>query len=212
MKANFIFAAVITFTCFLLSPSVSDAGIYQCKDEDGRTAFSDQPCDNGDTKTIEPHKNILEPYVSGRISGLDHSFPLRHGVALWDKNEQTIKLILTKSPLSETQSELAVIGDWSFLEEHKPQGLAEITLFFKSSKPSYKSLRTMRSSFYGINQSKEENADKAFIRNHGGEDVAGHVNKLNYVEENKTHWISFASQEMSPEIRWNISLTLPIKN
>lgn len=201
------FLTISALSSSLFLAPTAYAKIYQCEDEDGRTVFSDQPCKNGVSKEIEQMETILEAFVSGRITQDDNGFPLRHGIALWNRETKEMKLILTKNQLSATHIEQAIIDDWTFLEEHKSEGLGEVILFFKSAKPSFKQLRAMRSSFYGLTP---ETVEKPLIKNHGGNDVIGHVHKLEVHKEDQTRWVSFASQEMTPEIRWNINLILPI--
>ena len=44
--------------------------------------------------------------------------------------------------------------------------------------------------------------------NHGGEDIIGHVNKLEIIEDQNQRWLAFSTQEFTPDIRWNINLVL----
>lgn len=187
--------------------SAAHSAIYQCEDEDGRTIFSDQPCKSGISKEIETPESALVSFVSGRVSQNDNTFPLRHGIVFKDSETNEIRLYLTKHQLTDTQIQMATTGDPAFMKEHKHRGLAEIVLTFKSNKVSLNELRTMRSSFYGLDKATAKNP---WVANHGGNDVIGHVHTLKLEEENNQQWLSFASQEMTPEIRWNINLVLTL--
>lgn len=199
---------LILGSCFsMLLAASAHSAIYQCEDEDGRTIFSDQPCESGITKEIEAPESALVSFVSGRITQNDNSFPLRHGIVLKNAETNEITLYLTKHQLTDTQIQMAITGDPAFMDEHKHRGLAEIMLTFKTDKVSIDNLRTMRSSFYGLDKAT---AKTPVVTNHGGFDVIGHVHTLTLQEENNQQWLSFASQEMTPNIRWNINLVLTL--
>lgn len=189
-----------------LVPCSTMAGIYQCKDPDGRTVFSDQPCEHGINKEMPEYETILEPFVSGRVTLNNKGFPLRNGLILWNKANHELLLILTKQPINETESQQAILSDWTFLDRHKLLGLSKITLSFKSNNLSLKNLRNMRSEFFTVN----EDPTKPWTTNHGGGDVVGHINKLELFNDQNKRWLAFSSQELTPDIRWNMNLVLPI--
>lgn len=198
------------------------AKIYQCTDTDGRISYSDQPCQKGINKTLPSYETILEPFVSGRVTSDQKSYPVRNGLVIWDKEKHELQIILTKNPLSDTETQQAIMDDWSFLEQHKPAGLAHITLFFKSRKLQHESLRSMRGEFFGLSDASSTNDNSDTVNNNstgktvnlGGDDLTGHVNRLEISQDEakKGWWIAFSTQEFSPSLRWNINLVLPISD
>ncbi len=207
-KKSLLGAVCLVALSTAVFPPLSYSGIYQCNDQDGRTTFSDQPCKSGIVKQIEaPKASSLVAFVSGRITHNDDSFPIRHGVALWFPKNLEMKLYLTKHPITDTQRQMAMTNDMTFLEAHKPLGVAEIVLTFKNKAVSLDNLRTMKSSYYGLNAKTIEAPRTSY---HGGNDVIGHVHKLKQETQGNQRWITFASQEMTPDIRWNINLVIPV--
>ncbi|MCG8312381.1 MAG: DUF4124 domain-containing protein [Pseudomonadales bacterium] len=196
-------ATLVIFLMALLA-SNSQAGVFQCEDEDGRTIFTDKPCENGKAKSLPTYETILEPFVSGRVTLNQKGFALRHGVVTREKEKQELLLTLTNNQLSDTEKQQAAIGDWSFLELHKAHGLARITLSFKTDATRLNTLRNIKCEFIGLT----DDLDKPWTSNHGGEDIIGHVNKLEIIEDQNQRWLAFSTQEFTPDIRWNINLVL----
>ena len=198
--------ATLFLVCASLIASSSEAGVFQCKDEDGRTIFTDKPCKNGEAKSLPTYETILEPFVSGRVTHNEKGFALRHGIVTWGANKKELLITLTNNQLSDTEKQQAAIGDWSFLEPHQAKGMARITLSFNEETLSLSTIRHMRSEFIGLSDA----AENTWTSNHGGEDIIGHINKLELIEDQKLRWLSFSTQEFTPEIRWNINLVLQL--
>lgn len=193
------------FAGFWTTPS--HGAIYQCKDSDGRSVFSDQPCGGGVNKKLPDYEVKFEPYVSGRFTLADKSFPVRQGMALWDKESATLQLVLTMHPLSETEKQQALTDDWSFLDNHKARGLTRLYLTLNKPAIELANVKTMNVEIHTLEAGKAT-VEKATL---GGEDIVGHINRLQTSQKDGTLWLEFNTQEFKPDLRWNVSLILPLK-
>ncbi|MDX1695514.1 MAG: DUF4124 domain-containing protein [Ketobacteraceae bacterium] len=182
------------------------AAIYQCQDTDGRKVFSDQPCGGSVNKALPEYQVKLEPYVSGRFTMGNTSFPVRQGIAIWNREEQSLQVILTMNPLSATEKQQALTDDWSFLNNHSGTGVVTIDLLLETSDLSVNAVKTMTLEIH-----HSRGADAPPLRaTLGGDDIIGHITRLQATEKEGTTWLEFNTQEFKPELRWSISLILPL--
>ena len=194
------------YLLMLTQASSASAAIYQCKDEDDRTVFSDQPCGGGINKALPDYEIRLEPYVSGRFTVGEKSFPVRQGVATWNEDEQNLQLVLTMRQLSATARQQAISGDWSFLDDHKAHGAVIIELALAGASMAINQVKAMTVAIHH-DALKGPQPYKATL---GGDDIIGHINRLKVIAKEDTDWVEFSTQEFQPELRWNISLVLPL--
>lgn len=207
-RTSYWLPLAVLFCGLFVEPLIRQAhgAIYQCKNADGRTLFSDQPCNGGVNKKLPDYEVKLEPYVSGRFTLGSKSFPVRQGIAIWEKDSSKLLLLLTMQPLSDTEKQQALLSDWSFLESHKASGLARMQLTLAAPSLEIRHIKTLGVEVHTM--AGGEPVSHTFTL--GGEDIIGHVNQLGTTRKEGTHWLEFNTQEFKPEIRWNVSLVLPL--
>lgn len=206
MLRSIVIIALFSY-CILFDIAPAYSAIYQCTDSDGRTVFSDQPCGGGVNRQLPDFEVKLESSVSGRFTLNTRSFPVRQGIALWEKEDRTLILVLTTQLLSDTQKQQAVDQDWSFFESHKATGLVVLTIALARPELEINAVKTMT---VEIHTQTDGEAD-VYRTILGGDDIIGHINQLKTTRKDKNTWLEFSSQEFKPELRWNINLILPLQ-